>query len=146
MSHVAKFQTAVVDLEALKRALIRMGIKPSQIEIHNQAIQAHGFHENETFMANLIVRRTQDFGSDIGWERTKEGQYAAHLDDFNYNGIQHYDTDWQTRLYTLYNVEKSKIELESRNIEYEETKDERGRYQIRARFQLDRGSRIRTGR
>jgi hypothetical protein len=144
MSHLAKFTTKVTDSEALKLALIRSGINASRIEICSEAKVCHGYHKEETFKANVIVRRSRDFGSDIGWERNADGSFTVHSDAYNYGSDQHYDVAWQTRLETLYGVEKAKLELAAKGIAYKEDVDEKGRMRLTARFQTqDRISQLR---
>lgn len=143
MSHLAKLKTSVTDAQALVRALGRMGIDKSRIEVHDKAIQAKGYHQEETFNANVIVRKNGSFGSDIGWEKDgRSGVFAAHLDEYNYSSGQHYSKEWQNRLYTFYNVEKAKMELEAKGIEHEELVDDVGRVQVRARFNVQDRSRF----
>lgn len=150
MSHVAKMQTSITDPKALVEALKKCGIAQARIEVHDKAIQCQGYHAEEKFMANVVVRRKEGAwgGSDIGWERGQDGRYVAHLDDYNYsaNG-QHYSEAWQTNLYTHYNIEKVRMELESRGLEYVEERDTLGRTQFRAKIPLqDDRNRERTGR
>jgi hypothetical protein len=117
-----------------------MGIQQSQIQCYEKAVRCHGFHENETFNANVVVRHKGSFGSDIGWEKNPDGTYTSHIDNYNYKsggGEQHYDDAWQNKCYTRYNVEKSKMELEARNIPYVEGRDDNGRTTITARFRTD---------
>lgn len=139
MSHLAKFQSSVTDPRALVRALVQMGIQQSQIQCYEKAVQCHGYHNEETFQANVVVRHSGT-GSDIGWEKNADGSYTSHIDDYNYNAIggnQHYDQAWQNKCYTRYNVEKSKMELEDRKIPYVEGRDDNGRTTITARFKTD---------
>jgi len=143
MSHLARMHTAVKDSEALIRALKRVGIPEQRIEYHEKAILARGYHQEETFNANVIVRK-DGFGSDIGWERNpKTGEFTAHLDEFHYRN-QHYSQEWQRNLYTFYNVEKCKMELDNKGMEYEEGTDNQNRPYIRARVVLEDNSRSRT--
>jgi hypothetical protein len=152
MSHVSKLKTSITNPQALVRALVRIGIPMSRIEIHEQAQQCCGFHKEEKFMANVIVRKSTKLargGCDIGWEKTEDGTYTAHVDDYNYGGgQQHYSSAWQTQVATYSNVETAKIEMEKRDIEYEEVRDDKNRIQIVARFKLEDGGRrvLREGR
>jgi len=129
MSHVATVKTKISNPQALVRALLRMGIAQDRIELHEKAIQCHGYHQEEKFMANVVVRKAT-YGSDIGWEKTTDGTYAAHIDDYHYTG-QHYNTDWQTQVATYCNVEAVKILFEERNMEYTEKRTDRGLIQVR---------------
>lgn len=144
MSHVATVKTKIRNPQALVRALTRVGIPQNRIEIHEQAIQCHGYHREEKFMANVVVRKG-DSGSDIGWERDKDGTYVAHIDDYHYCG-QHYSTEWQNQVATYCGVETTKMELDSQSIEYTEARDDRGRTQIRFKLAEDPRAMLRRGR
>jgi hypothetical protein len=145
MSHVATVKTKIGNPQALVRALLRVGIPQNRIEIHEQAIQCCGYHKEEKFMANVVVRK-DICGSDIGWERAKDGTYVAHIDDYNYGGRQHYSTAWQTQVATYCGIETTKMELDSQSIEYTEARDDRGRTQIRFKLAEDPRAMLRRGR
>jgi len=122
MSHLNDFETVVSDQEALIRALGRVGITRSQIEVHNEAQNMQAYHkEDRTKKSHIIVRKNVTGSmSDIGWENV-DGKYIAHIDDYNYGQRIKVDQNWQNKLYTYYNVEKSKMSLEKRGIEYTES-------------------------
>lgn len=145
MSHVASMKTKITNPQALVRALIRAGIPQSRIEVHEKAIQCCGYHTEEKYMANVVVRRKVSKvwgGCDIGWEKTADGTYVGHIDAFYYADLgQHYSTEWQTQVATFSNVEAAKMEMDSRDIEYDETRDDKGRIQIVARFKLEEDGR-----
>jgi hypothetical protein len=147
MSHTSTLKTNITDVEALRRALIHCGIKANQIEISDSPIVARGYH-NDAFHANLVVHKVAgSFGSDIGWEKTKDGTYAVHIDGYHYGTHQHYDETWTNRLNTRYNIEKSKMALDAAGVEYTETVDEKKRVQLKARFKSAEQSRfVRMGR
>jgi hypothetical protein len=148
MSHFNDFETTITDPDALVRALARMGIQEKDIEKHSTAVRLNGYHAEEKNNAHVVVRR-KVFGtanSDIGWE-LKDGKYVAHIDEFDYGNGSPFNKIWQTKLYTYYNVEKSKIEFEQRGIEYTESKDDKGRIQLRAKFKAQNvGPRIQVRR
>lgn len=141
MSHLTSMGCCVADVEALVRALVVMGVNRNQIEVHEQAKQLRTYHAEESKPANVIVRRSV-FGhshSDLGWAKQKDGTYVAYVDDFDYrqgsNEASLYcSKTWQNKLYTHYNVELAKMELESKKIPYTETRDKQDRIQIRAQF------------
>src|SRR5271157_5827026 len=105
MSHLSTLKTNVTDLEVLKRALISCGVNANRIEISDSPLTAHGYHK-DAFHANLVVHKAQNFGSDIGWEKTEDGTYAVHTDGYNYGDrdrvgqTQCYDEPWTSRLMT----------------------------------------------
>lgn len=149
MSHLSTLKTNITDLEALKRALLHVGVKANQIEVStNGPRSAHGYH-NDAFHANLIVHKdmVRNFGSDIGWEKTADGTYAIHTDSYNYGPHQHYDESWTNRLNTRYAVEKAKMSLDAKGVEYTESVDEKKRTVLTARFKTAEQSRfVRMGR
>ena len=137
MSHTLTFESVVMDQRALVRALVRIGVSESCIEVHEEPVPMRNYHENEETKANVIVRRKVFAGSrnsDIGWERTDEGTFVAHIDSYNYGDATHFSEAWQQRLYTYYNVEATKIAFEKEGLEYTETTDTDGRIQLRAKF------------
>ena len=141
MSHVSKMTTAMRNPKALVRALKRLGNKDKNIEVHEEAINCHGYHEEEKYKANIVLRRKlSDYSaksSDVGWELQKDGTYAYHGDAFEYSGATVYNEDWHQKLETFYAIEAAKIEYEDRNIEYTEGVDEEKNPTLEARFPLE---------
>ena len=147
MSHSLNFETQINDVEALVRALLRVerpkGTKcftRNQIEIHEKASMMKTYQGINLREANVIIRQ-RDIGlsNDIGFVKESTGFYTGVIDSY-----QGYDEPWLTRLYTYYNVEKSKIELEKKGIKYTEDKDEKGRIRIKARFATEKTERIKS--
>jgi hypothetical protein len=141
MSHYAKFESQVTDREALVRALCQVAnpvthknFTRDQIEVHDDAQHLYGYQgDKRPQKANVIIRRKNVGGAsnDIGFV-LEDGVYKPIISEFDQS--QGYSNAWLNKCYTRYNVEKSKIELESRNIPYVESRDEKGRTQIVARF------------
>jgi hypothetical protein len=71
--------------------------------------------------------------NDIGWVRNKDGKFEAIISEFDKS---YYNTEWNSKLYTYYNVEKSKMEMDARGIKYTEKIDDKGRIQLRAKFKV----------
>ena len=99
----------------------------------------HTYHEEECKFAHVVVRRRiDDFcrgkSSDAGWEHNEEGVYIGHIDEFNYRVGDTFNSTWQQKLYTYYNVEATKIAFEKEGMEYTETTLKDGRIQLRAKF------------
>ena len=139
MSHTLDFETVVQDAEALKRALLRMEVPESLIEIHDSPVRLNTYHKEENKIAHVVVRRklNEHYSSDIGWERNDEGLFVGHIDEYHYCGEPTppwYDAAWQKKLYTYYNVEATKIAFERQGMEYTESQDKQGRIQLRAKF------------
>lgn len=134
MSHLNDFKTQVTDRTALVRALERMGFK-GKVKVYDTAKRLNGFHsEDKKFAHVLVTKEHTGIPADIGFEQTADGTFVAHIDDYKYwTGIQ-YNQAWQNKLYTYYNVEKSKMEFEAHGIEYEELKDEVGRIVVQGKF------------
>lgn len=141
MSHLLDFKTCVTDRTALVRALERMGFK-NKVEVHDKAVLLSG-HMIDTGrkLANVIVRKQYTgIPADLGFEEKVDADgnttFVAHIDEYQYSGMQ-YNKAWQDKLYTYYNVEKSKMELEAKGIDYSEQKDDQGRIQIKATFKKE---------
>ena len=145
MSHLLDFETQVTSQEALIRALCRMGFTREQVEIHDKATRINGYHTDENKVGNIIIRQSNTkIPSDIGWELGKTGSYVEHVDDYQYwNTDKHYNTEWKSKLYTYYNVELSRMELDAKGIQYKESKDTKGRIQIEAMFEVKDEEQIR---
>jgi len=153
MSHLLDFKTCVTDRNALVRALERMGFK-NKVEVHDKAVLLSG-HMIDTGrkLANVIVRKQYTgIPADLGFEEKVDADgnttFVAHIDEYNYSGNactwpysrlsrMQYNKSWQDKLYTYYNVEKSKMELEAKGIDYTELKDDQGRLQIKATFKKE---------
>jgi hypothetical protein len=146
MSHLLDFKTCVTDRNALVRALERMGFK-NKVEVHDKAVLLSG-HMIDTGrkLANVIVRKQYTgIPADLGFEEKVDADgnttFVAHIDEYNYSGFleqgMQYNKSWQDKLYTCYNVEKSKMELEAKGIDYTELKDDQGRLQIKATFKKE---------
>ena len=143
MSHYLDFKTSISDPKALVRALCRCTNRigrswtETDIELREQADHLYGFQNDvrpET--ANVIIRRRLVGGAsnDVGFVRDAEGNYNAIVSEYD-QGF--YNAQWREKLYTYYNVEKSKMELEAKGIMYEEQKDDKGRIQIKATFKTE---------
>jgi hypothetical protein len=129
MSHLADFKTQVTDRDALVRALERMGFK-GKVEVHDTAVVMDSY-AREGKKANVIVRKVHNGSlSDIGFEQQKNGTYTALID--TWGGT--YNQTWQNKLFTHYNVEKSKMEFESRGFKSVEGKDDAGRITLEVKF------------
>lgn len=143
MSHYLKFETQITDQEALVKALCRCQSRMNKKEFTKAQIESlekpehlEGFHgDTRPEVAHVILRRRYvgDSSNDIGFVRNKDGKYEAIISEFDKS---FYNADWNSKLYTYYNVEKSKMELDSRGVKYTEQIDDKGRIQLRARFKV----------
>jgi hypothetical protein len=157
MSHYLAMETQITDQEALVRALCRSISRATgkvftrnQIEICDNPRNLYGYQNDlREQTANVILRRQHVGGSsnDIGFVKGPNGTYSAIVSDFDRSNC--YGEPWLTKLYTYYNVEKAKMEMDSRGVQYTETKDDKGRIQLRAKFQVKEETArvgVRTGR
>jgi hypothetical protein len=104
-------KTSITDKEMLIRTLMsRMGLKRNQIEVHDRAQRIiNHYHPDEVFVGNVVVRQENTgIRSDIGWELTKDGTYAAHLDSYDYQAKTRYDDVWANSIQDTYNLEVCK--------------------------------------
>ncbi len=147
MSHYNDFKTTIKDKDALLAAIARCKFKGhvitrGMIEVHDTPTKINGYY-NDDRKAHIIIRK-QNFGGygDMGFLKNADESYTIVQDDLDGNDI------WRGELQTYYNVEKSKAEFAAKGIEVEETKDEKGRIQLRAKFNTSQvgGSRIKVGR
>jgi len=138
VSHFVSIKTKVRDRLALVRALVRMGFSKDQIEVCDAAREMSDYYGGKK-MANVIIRsRHSGIPSDIGFEKSKDGVYVAHVDEYKYSGGTHYNAAWQKKLYTYYGVEKAKMELDKQGhkigVNYFEDVDEKERPRLRVRL------------
>jgi hypothetical protein len=84
--------------------------------------------------ANVILRRRNlsSASNDIGFERTSDGRYRAHISE--YDESIGYNEQWRNKLYTYYGVEKAKMDCKSRGYKYVEDVDEQQRPRLRVSF------------
>lgn len=141
MSHYNDFETTITDEKALVRALCRCNTRDSikvtvdLLEVHKDPQNLYGYHNDVRDQKAHVIMRRQIVGSaanDIGFVKNADGKYNAIISDFDRT---FYNQDWLNKLYTYYNVEKSKIELETRGIKYHESLDSKGRIQLCAKFE-----------
>ena len=143
MSHYLAMETQITDQEALVRALCRSTCRATskeftrnQLEVNDTARNLYGYeNDRRAETAHVIIRRNHVGGSanDIGFAQGKDGTYSAIISEYD---SRYYTKEWLTRLYTFYNVEKAKMEMDARGVQYTEAKDTKGRIQLRAKFQV----------
>ena len=124
MSHFVPIKTTMKDVDSLVDALVSMGFKRENIEVHKTATTIRDYHK-DTKKANVAIRKEYTgIPSDIGFEKEADGAFTSHLDDYNYSGdVPRYDDAWSTKLQVHYNVEASKKSFKQNGWEYTETKD-----------------------
>jgi hypothetical protein len=126
MSHYLDMKVPLTDPEAIVRALGRMGIPQSAVEVHQKPVTLIGY-SGETRQANIIVRKQwleshrdqvkmQGYTcyADLGYQEQKDGTYKAFVDDHNFN------PEWVKKMSTYHNVELAKIQLDAKKIKYTE--------------------------
>ena len=147
MSHLADLTTTIKDTGALIEALIQVGFKREQIEIHSTAVTMTGYHGiADNKKAHIIIRKQHTgIPSDIGFEMGADGFYHAHIDNYNYSpnfgGSHcrggHYDDTWTQKVQTYYNVAVSEKALKAQGLKYEKSFDSAGRIVLKASFDTD---------
>jgi hypothetical protein len=113
MSEFVECKTKIKDRKALIEALMEMGLKKDQIEIHEKAAHLYGYQgDRREEVANVIIRRGAVGGSsnDIGFLKKEDGTYEAIISAFDRgsggNFAKHtggYNANWVkdlTRKYT----------------------------------------------
>jgi len=113
MSHLNEMKTTMTDKEMLVRALMRhMHLQRQDIEVHDRAQRINGYHTEDNFSGNVIVRRGKTgIPSDIGWE-FKNKTFVGHVDSYDYSGWDRPDCkgiqlgdNWNMGLQQAYNQE-----------------------------------------
>lgn len=112
MSHLNEMKTKMSDREMLVRALMRhMHLQRQDIEVHDRAVRINGYHKEDNFVGNVIVRKNKSgIPSDIGWE-LKNGNFVGHVDSYDYRGLGwagatiRLDDNWNQGLQQSYNQE-----------------------------------------
>lgn len=130
MSHFVDVETEIKDIDALVKALIKMGFTKEQIEVSTILNRLNNWQGKPTSVyANVIIRKEHigQHQNDLGFELQSNGRYIAHIDEGN-----DYGTEWQKKLYTHYNVEVAKAEYDSMGIQYTETVDSKKRIHLEA--------------
>lgn len=140
MSHLNDFESVATDQEALIRALCRMGFTRAQIEVHETAQRINGYHVEDDKVGHIIIRKQHsNIPSDIGWEKNEDGIFVGHVDSYNYSWVskaRHYNEKFNNELFTYYNVEKMKMDMEGKGIEYKESLDAKGRPMLVGKFKV----------
>jgi Protein of unknown function (DUF1257) len=148
VSHYNNFNTQITDPKALTRALCKCQSRngytftESMIENHEKGSNLYGYqNDRRQQTAHVIIRRNHvgSSSNDMGFVKQDDGTYQAIISDFD---SSHYNKQWLGHLQMHYNIEKTKMSLEAKGIKYVETKDDKGRIQLRAKFQDIGGSRI----
>ena len=134
MSHFVDIVTMIKDVNALVRALGRVGFSKDKVELHEQADYLYGYQgDKRSQKANVILRRKYvgHASNDIGFERQKDGSYLAHISEYDHGK---YGKEWQDKLNTYYGVEKAKVEFEKKGMKYFEEVDEKQRPRLRVKI------------
>ncbi len=132
MSHYIDILTQIYDAKALVRALGRLGFE-NKVEAYEKARNLYGYQgDKRDQVAHVIIRRQHvgQCANDIGFEKTKDGPFKAHISEFD-SKEDKYDDKWQKKLSTYYGVEKAKMEFESKGLKWEEDVDEKERPRLR---------------
>lgn len=86
MSEFVECETKIKDRKALVDALIEIGWKREQIEVHDEAHHLYGYQgDRRKQKANVIIRRQHIGGSsnDIGFLKKPDGSYEAIISEYD---------------------------------------------------------------
>ena len=127
MSHLNEMKTSMTDREMLIRALMRhMKLRRQDIEVHDRAQRINGYHSEDNFVGNVIVRKGKSgIPSDIGWE-FKNKIFLGHVDSYDYTQRSwgcsiRLDDNWNMGLQQAYNQEVIKQGLTDKGYEIRES-------------------------
>jgi hypothetical protein len=127
MSHLNEMKTTMTNREMLVRALMRhMKLRRQDIEVHDRATRINGYHSEDNFVGNVIVRKGKSgIPSDIGWE-FKNKIFLGHVDSYDYTQRSwsskiRLDDNWSQGLQQCYNQEVIKQGLTDKGYEFRES-------------------------
>lgn len=86
MSEYVVCETKFRDQKALIEALVEMGLRQDQIEVHDTAQKLVGYQgDSREQRAHIIIRRKSigHASNDIGFEKAADGSYKAWVSDFD---------------------------------------------------------------
>ena len=150
MSHYNDFETQITNKDALIRALCRCDTLlgrnwvTTDIEVHDQAQHLYGYKGDvRPEVAHVIIRKGKIHvaANDIGFVKAENGKYRAIISEYDQ---KYHNPLWQSKLYTYYNIECSKIALEKKGMTYTEVIDDKGRIQLRSKFTVQTSSKIKV--
>jgi len=81
-------QVAIKDQEILLETLKEFGFDKNKIEIHENAVELHGYRGDERIQkAHIIIRKRylSSASNDIGFEKKEDGTYKVWVSDFDRN-------------------------------------------------------------
>jgi hypothetical protein len=114
MSAYQEYVTEFSDLDCLIEAICQMTNRAGKqftrdmIEVHAESKNLLGYHGDvRPQKANVIIRGMGGAGpnnvggsaNDIGWEKTEEGKYRAHISEYDRS---YYGEKWQSQLAQTY--------------------------------------------
>jgi hypothetical protein len=114
MSEYTTNKTDLKDRKALIAALMDMGLKENQIEVHDKPVHLYGYQgDKRDEVAHIIIRRQNVGGSsnDIGFHRETDGTFTPIISAFDRGSggkfAQHtngYNEKWLKDLRQKYSV------------------------------------------
>jgi hypothetical protein len=120
MSKFAEIKTEFRNEAALIAAMMETTPKWTRemIEVHKEPQNLHGYTgDTRAESAHIIVRRqnVQEAGNDLGFERTPEGTYRAHISNFDrgHDGQGTYGEAWLKRLRQNYAYHAVRLQQEA---------------------------------
>lgn len=76
MSAFTTAKTVLTDMSAIKKALVGMGWREDQIEVHDKPVKLVGYHQNESKVAQIVIRK-QNLG---GWGAFNDLGFLQQVD------------------------------------------------------------------
>ena len=126
MSHYTECKTSFKSKTMLVKALIEVGFRENQIELHEEAVNLYGYQgDMRKQKANVVIRR-QNVGTasnDIGFARQADGTYKAMISEYD----QHtYGKAWINKLKCAYTKHLSISQLKAKGCMVTEQKNQQG--------------------
>lgn len=82
MSEMQKVKVNFNDQAMIVESLKEMGFVP---QVHEEAVQIRTYYASQERKANIVIPKEQFNGmADAGFERTSDGSYVFHVDDYDW--------------------------------------------------------------
>jgi len=131
MSHFCGIQLLIKDSACLLEALIEMGWKLEQIEIHEPATNLYGFEgDKRKDVANIIIRRrfVGSASNDIGFFKESDGNYTAIISE--YDRSNRYGDTWLNKLKQQYGIKVVERQAKLKGMSVKKSTKEDGTIQL----------------
>ena len=126
VSHYTECKTSFKSKAALIKALVEVGFREDQIELHEEAVNLYGYQgDKRAQKANIVIRR-QNVGSasnDIGFARQSDGTYKTMISDYDQHA---YGKAWMDKLKCAYTKHLTVAQLKAKGCMVTEQKNQQG--------------------